>query len=101
MKKYSQLHKSFYHEIFILEQNSINHESFLPRKFGAIRYIVSPLLCACVYICICVSVCKFVCVFVCVFACVFVCMCVYVCVCVLKLLALIVSVAFTDKIYAT
>ena len=28
---------SFYHEIFILEQNSRNHESVLPRKFGAIR----------------------------------------------------------------
>ena len=24
----------FYHELFILEQNSKNHESFLPRKFG-------------------------------------------------------------------
>ena len=39
MKKYSQLHKSFCHEIFILEQNSRNHESFLPRKFGAMWYI--------------------------------------------------------------
>ena len=37
MKKYPQLHESFYHEIFILEQNSRNRESFLPRKFGAIR----------------------------------------------------------------
>ena len=36
MKKYSQLHESFYREIFILEQNSRNHESVLPRKFGAI-----------------------------------------------------------------
>ena len=39
MKKYSQLHESFYHEIFILEQNSRNYKSFLPQKFGAIRYI--------------------------------------------------------------
>ena len=28
----------FYHEIFILEQNSRIHKSFLPQKFGAIRY---------------------------------------------------------------
>ena len=38
MKKYPQLHESFYHEIFILEQNLRNHKSFLPRKFGAIGY---------------------------------------------------------------
>ena len=30
--------QKFYCEILILEQNSRNHESFLPRKFGAIRY---------------------------------------------------------------
>ena len=30
--------RKFYHEIFILEQSSRNHESFLPRKFGAIWY---------------------------------------------------------------
>ena len=30
--------QKFYHEIFILEQNSRNHESFLPQKFGAMRY---------------------------------------------------------------
>ena len=30
--------RKFYHEIFILEQNLRNHESFLPQKFGAIRY---------------------------------------------------------------
>ena len=41
MKKYSQLHESFYHEIFILEQNSRNYRSFLPRKFGAIQYTFS------------------------------------------------------------
>ena len=29
--------RKFNHEIFILEQNLRNHESFLPRKFGAIR----------------------------------------------------------------
>ena len=45
MKKYSQLHKSFYHKIFILEQNSRNHESFLPRKFGEGRYM---LWCGCI-----------------------------------------------------
>ena len=28
----------YYHEIFILEQNLRNHESFLPQKFGAIQY---------------------------------------------------------------
>ena len=28
MKKYSQLHESCYHEMFILEQNSRNHKSF-------------------------------------------------------------------------
>ena len=43
MKKYSKLHESFYHEIFNLEQNSRNHESFLPRKFGAIRYMTEQL----------------------------------------------------------
>ena len=28
--------RKFYHEIFILEQNSRNHKSFLPQKFRAI-----------------------------------------------------------------
>ena len=42
MKKYLQLHESFYHKIFILEQNLRNHESFLPQKFGAIRYPYIP-----------------------------------------------------------
>ena len=31
--------QKFYHKISILEQNSRNYESFLPRKFGAIRYV--------------------------------------------------------------
>ena len=31
--------RKFYDKIFILEQNSRNHESFLPLKFGAIRYV--------------------------------------------------------------
>ena len=38
--------RKFYHEIFILEQNLRNHESYLPQKFGAIRY---PYLRLCMY----------------------------------------------------
>ena len=34
-----RISRKFYHEIFILEQNSRNHESFLPQKFGAIWYV--------------------------------------------------------------
>ena len=34
------IHK-FYHKVFILKQNSRNHESLLPRKFGDMRYIFS------------------------------------------------------------
>ena len=44
MNKCLQLHESFYHEIFILEQNLRNHESFLPRKFGAIQYYKEVIL---------------------------------------------------------
>ena len=34
---YGTTSQKFYHEIFILEQNSRNHESFLPRKFFAMK----------------------------------------------------------------
>ena len=37
-RKFKQQGK-FYHEIFILEQNSRNHENFLSQKFEAIQYI--------------------------------------------------------------
>ena len=37
--KYLQLHESFYHEIFILEQNSRKSRKFYATKVGAIQYI--------------------------------------------------------------
>ena len=42
--------RKFYHEILILEQNSRNHESFLPQKFGAIQYRGSTIVLVIVWI---------------------------------------------------